>query len=72
MKPLPNLKDIGTVAGALVVLFALSLAHIRQDLSLYGLWPEFLKLAALCAFFGVGGVVFGYSLAWSRREDREA
>lgn len=68
---LPNRQDITFVGGALVALFGIGLAHYRRDLSAYELWPDALKAAALCAFFGVGGVVFGYALAMSRREDRE-
>lgn len=68
---LPHLKDFGIVGGMLLAGLVIVLAHIRQDLSLYALWPEALRVAALCALFHLGGFVLGYTLAWSRREDAE-
>lgn len=68
----PKLKDLGYVGGALVLAFGLLGVMMRSDLTGFGLWPQFVQWAVWSLFCAWLGVALGYSLAWSRREDRSA
>ena len=68
----PHARDLAYVAGALILAFGAIGTAFAPGLTAFGLWPDFLKLAAWTAIFCGIAFAFGYSLAWSRREDRSA